>query len=89
MRWVVWGVAAVLVGGSPLTAQNSQPSLPANVLHYTAYRASPGISLDGRLNEAAWEATPWTESFSDIRGQGHRTPTWETGAKLLWDDQYL
>jgi Carbohydrate family 9 binding domain-like len=90
-----WSLLVLVCGelmlglGSGLAAQTPFGSIPEGVRRYDAYRASPGLRIDGRLNEAAWEAAPWTESFVDIRGEGHPVPTWETGAKLLWDDDFL
>ena len=50
-------------------------------------RATSTIAIDGRLDEAAWAATPLIDQFS--------FPWWTTGAKdrtearLLWDDDHL
>ncbi|MDP6700943.1 MAG: carbohydrate-binding family 9-like protein, partial [Candidatus Latescibacteria bacterium] len=50
-------------------------------------RATSTIAIDGRLDEAAWAATPLIDQFS--------FPWWTAGAKdrtearLLWDDDHL
>jgi len=80
---------ALAAGAEPGVAQGVRPEPAAELRRYTAYRASPGISVDGRLNEDAWSAAPWTASFQDIRGAGHPVPPLQTGAKLLWDERYL
>ncbi|MFO0888477.1 MAG: carbohydrate-binding family 9-like protein [Isosphaeraceae bacterium] len=56
---------------------------------YVAYRADRPITLDGKLDEPAWKAVPWTESFVDIEGDRKPIPRLETRAKMLWDDQYF
>jgi hypothetical protein len=55
--------------------------------HYTAYRASGPIQIDGRLDEADWKAAPASEPFVDIvTGE----PAWfDTRVALLWDDENL
>src|SRR5262245_10882367 len=31
--------------------------------HYLCYRAAPAPRIDGRLDDAVWQAVPWTEDF--------------------------
>jgi hypothetical protein len=45
--------------------------------------------IDGRLDDAPWQAAPWTEPFVDIEGDLKPAPYHETRAKLLWDDEAL
>jgi hypothetical protein len=54
---------------------------------YTCYRAAGPIVVDGRLNEASWQAAPKSTSFVDIvTGE----QAWfDTRVALLWDDEYL
>jgi hypothetical protein len=86
-----WSAAwlCLLAGAAPVAAQIRMAPVPDDVRTYTAYRAPPGIAIDGRLDEDAWKTAPWTEPFVDIRDASHPTPTWQTRAKLLWDDAYL
>src|SRR5213080_4726660 len=55
--------------------------------HYTCYRTSSPIHIDGRLDEAAWALAPKSTPFVDIvTGE----PAWfDTRVALLWDDDYL
>lgn len=46
-------------------------------------------SFDGRLDDPAWQAVPFSEPFVDIRGAGFAKPQFETRAKVRWDDKYL
>jgi len=55
---------------------------------YVCYRAG-AMNIDGRLDEAAWQAAPWTEYFVDIEGDAKPKPRYRTRAKMLWDDEYL
>jgi hypothetical protein len=52
---------------------------------YVCYRASKPITIDGRIDEAAWREAPWTEDFSDIEGDKKPKPRFRTRAKMLWD----
>jgi len=42
--------------------------------------------VDGRLDDAAWSAAPWSEEFVDIRGEGYPTPAFRTRIKMLWSE---
>lgn len=57
------------------------------VAEYTCYRTPSPISIDGRLDEPAWQAAPWSTPFVDIvSGE----PAWfDTRVALLWDDENL
>jgi hypothetical protein len=94
------GLAACLIGIVALIARRREPaneSPPAEkvaVDHvpprgYVCYRASGPLTIDGRLDEPAWQAVPWTEPFVDIEGADKPAPRYRTRAKMLWDDQYL
>jgi hypothetical protein len=58
------------------------------VRHYVAARATSPITIDGHLDERAWTAAPWTESFTDIEGAVRPAPRFRTRARMLWDDHY-
>ena len=54
---------------------------------YSVHRASMKIVVDGRAEDADWQAAPDVGSFRfPWWTQGEREPT---EAKLLWDEQYL
>jgi hypothetical protein len=57
--------------------------------NYVCYRASGPITIDGKLDEAAWKDAPWTDDFADIEGPGKPKPRFRTRAKMLWDDENL
>jgi hypothetical protein len=54
---------------------------------YVCYHASVPIQIDGRLDDVAWNAAPWTDNFIDIEGRAKPEPRYRTRAKMLWDDQ--
>jgi hypothetical protein len=65
---------------------------------YVAYRAQASVAtrgegqrvepirIDGKLDDEAWQAAPWTEDFVDIEGETRPRPRFRTRAKMLWDD---
>jgi hypothetical protein len=63
--------------------------LEAQPNSYDCLRASGSVEIDGRLNDAAWAAAPWTAYFVDIEGDKKPRPRFHTCAKMLWDDEYL
>ena len=56
---------------------------------YVCYRTTTPVTIDGRLDKAAWQAAPWTEDFLDIEGDAKPRPRFRTRVKMLWDDQYF
>ena len=42
--------------------------------------------IDGRLDDPAWSAAPWTDDFIDIEGDVKPLPRFRTRAKMVWDD---
>lgn len=72
---------ATVAGGSP----EAHAQLARDARLYEAPRAPAAPVIDGDLDEEAWRAAPWTESFLDIRGEGGPRPRWATRARLTWD----
>jgi hypothetical protein len=64
-------------------------ALPFAPRRYVAYRATTRLRVDGRLDEPAWAAAPWSEPFIDIEGETRLAPRFRTRAKMLWDDEYF
>ena len=56
---------------------------------YVVRQATTPITIDGKLDESAWNDAPWTDDFGDIQGAAKPTPRFHTRAKLLWDTNYL
>ena len=56
---------------------------------YLCHYTTNAITVDGRLDDAAWAQVPWTTDFVDIVGPAKPAPRFHTRAKLLWDDHYL
>ncbi len=58
-------------------------------LGYVCQKASTPVVIDGLLDDAAWQAAPWTEDFVDILGNPKLRPRFRTRVKMLWDDTNL
>jgi cellulose/xylan binding protein with CBM9 domain len=56
---------------------------------YVCYRTTTPIVIDGKLDDAAWRACPWTEDFVDIEGEAKPRPRFRTRAKMCWDEQFF
>ncbi|QMU28552.1 carbohydrate-binding family 9-like protein [Adhaeribacter radiodurans] len=57
--------------------------------HYLTSFTSEAPTIDGNLNESAWQAATWTNNFIDIEGKQKPKPTWNTRVKMLWNDTCL
>jgi hypothetical protein len=56
---------------------------------YVCYRAASPPVIDGKLDDPAWTAAPWSEPFVDIEGDRKPKPRYATRVKMLWDDDCL
>ena len=56
---------------------------------YVCHRAETAPVIDGKLDDAAWQASPWSEDFVDIEGDKKPAPRQRTRMKMMWDDKYL
>lgn len=81
--------AGIVVAGMGVALGGARAAPDVGIREYVAYRAEPAPVVDGSLDDAAWRAAPWTESFVDIVGPRRPPPRFRTRAKLLWDDDFL
>ena len=72
-----------------------QPAKPAEFVpkpHPKGYVcpkfAKPPV-IDGKLDDDAWKAAPWSDDFVDIEGEKKPKPHHRTRMKMLWDDTAL
>jgi hypothetical protein len=63
------------------------PCQQDQIAHYTAYHVSEPITIDGKLNEKAWELAPRSPRFVDILTG--KPALFDTRASLLWDETNL
>ncbi len=75
------GVVAMIPGGE-LLAQTP-------VRAYDAPLAQEPPHIDGRLDDQAWQAAPWSAPFVDIEGLARPRPSWMTRMKITWDAAHL
>ncbi len=57
------------------------------IREYTVKRVGDAIEIDGRLDEASWQAAALSEEF--VRYYDGAVTNLSTQAKFLWDDSYL
>jgi hypothetical protein len=68
------------------TAQATNQQLPKS---YDCQRAKKPLTIDGKLDDAAWKKAKWSDDFIDIEGDAKPSPRFRTRMKMLWDDTYL
>ncbi|MBK7213078.1 MAG: carbohydrate-binding family 9-like protein [Bacteroidales bacterium] len=73
----------------PMMILAQEPGIPFAPRHYLCYRAGEQLTIDGLMNEPAWQKAEWTEYFGDIEGVLKPNPRLKTRVKMLWDDKYL
>lgn len=66
-----------------------EPGIPFAPRSYVCYRVESPLTIDGKLNESAWQKAEWTAYFVDIQGFSRPQPRFKTRAKMLWDDGYF
>jgi len=62
---------------------------PPDPRGYVCRRATAPIVIDGKLDDPAWAAAPWSDAFVDIEGDAKPRPRFKTRMKMLWDDKCL
>ncbi len=65
------------------------PMLDIEPLNYVCYQSKEKLTIDGKLDEASWLNSKWTEDFVDIEGSLKPIPPFITKAKMLWDKDYF
>src|SRR5688500_5102352 len=86
---VILLISAPLICTLSLSAQPAPPADWPDPLGYVCHRAAPPITIDGKPDDAAWAAAPWSTDFVDIEGAAKPKPRWRTRMKMLWDDTHL
>jgi hypothetical protein len=79
--------AAAAVAVPPTDAEMTGPF--PHPKGYVCYRAPGPVTIDGKLNDPAWDAAPWSDAFVDIEGDKKPKPRHRTRVKMLWDDEAL
>ena len=87
MRVALLVLFSLAVG--PASAQTWDAMRDITPNGYLAHRAAEPVVIDGRLDDPAWLAAPWTDPFVDIEGDARPLPAHLTRARMLWDDDYL
>src|SRR3954471_11155371 len=80
--------AAALLAASPLAAQ--QPAAhPTEVPSVKAVRVNERLSIDGKLDEAAWAAATPIRDFRQVRPDEGKPSSLPTEIRFLFDDEAL
>ena len=80
--------AATLYLGCTSSLCREYLSLPLPKL-YGVQKTTVDMTMDGLLNEEAWENAEWTDLFMDIQGPDMTKPYYDTKVKMLWDKDYF
>jgi hypothetical protein len=88
MRSFVRLLVLLIGSAAALRAADSNPArtIPKG---YIAYKTAKLLQIDGKLDDASWQAVPWTDEFTDIEGDLKPPPRYRTRAKMLWDDTFF
>ncbi|MEJ2720868.1 MAG: carbohydrate-binding family 9-like protein [bacterium] len=78
-------LAVRVLGGDPLPV----PRIEWNPRTYVCYQTDRPITIDGLLDDPAWDGADWTDDFVDIEGPARPQPRFRTRVKMLWDARYF
>lgn len=81
-------VLCLLLASIPLVAVDS-PRATAPPKGYVCHKIAKPPTIDGKLDDAAWKDTAWTDDFVDIEGDAKPKPRFRTRVKMAWDDAAL
>ena len=72
----------------PPAALNTHPE-PYVPRYYVIYHATDSITIDGDINEKAWQDAKWLDSFIDHQYPYAPLPWKTTRVKMIYDDNYV
>ena len=78
LRYFIWFLAYLFcdatgwLGAGPMEDWSKMSGITPQ--GYVCYHTTDPVKIDGQLNEAAWQAVPWTENFTDIEGAARPKP---------------
>ncbi len=99
--FILWlALTTLIVFSSCTNKQNPATNMPENSFsglehlftppkNYVVYKTSKPITIDGDINDEAWQKAEWTDEFRDIEGSLKPDPYLRTRVKMLWDDKYF
>jgi len=64
-------------------------AMPPHPAGYVCHLAEAPPEIDGRLDDPAWQAAPWSVDFRDIEGDARPRPRLRTRVRMLWDDTHF
>jgi hypothetical protein len=79
------GALAILLAVLP----PCRPAVCQTPRHYVAPFTPRAPAIDGRLDDRAWAAAPWSDDFVDIEGDAKPAPRLRTRVRMLWDSTAL
>ena len=81
----------LLAAAAPAVAQEKALPPESSFMRtaHAARRTGGDIQIDGRMDEAAWQAAPLEDDFTQVSPDEGRPATVRTAFRVLWDDQYL
>jgi hypothetical protein len=80
--------ALLLLFALSASAQLPLPQIDFAPHTYVCLQAAD-LRLDGKLDDASWQAATWSENFVDIEGPRGLVPSLRTRVKMLWDESYF
>lgn len=81
-------IAATLFAAVPAMSQPTSGAETPSMPQYEVRRATGSITIDGLLDESAWESASQPAALRALWEQ-QTGPRHATAARILWDDEYL
>ena len=86
---VLSGAVALMSSAHASSVEDWQRLKAMSPRGYLIGKTAMPVTVDGKLDDPAWAAAPWTDAFEDIEGPVRPKPKYRTRAKMIWDDRYL
>lgn len=92
-RQLIFFLGALFIGNIALaqddTTEEKETSYPPRVYTTTSIQSAEGITIDGTLDEAAWDMVEWTTDYLEFEPDNGTAPTEQTKMKIVYDDKNL
>ncbi len=90
MRLLIILFACCLLNTLPLRAQEvTPPEIAIPKKQYPTQRAGKAPTIDGLLNDEAWQQVEWTGDFTQLQPDKGAAPSQQTAFKVLYDAKNL
>lgn len=86
---ILFGCSSILFSQNEESSENTPLKYETRVYTTASIAGTEGISIDGNLDEAAWNVVEWTTDYVEFQPDVGTSPTEQTKMKIVYDEKNL